>query len=304
MWCSVSLHGTWTGRTTPLSSLHLHLGQGESKTWWGCVVPRWVLLINVRNGTEGYKALNRSVISYMGFAECLDTDNEEETCGPASVAALPYGSRTPPGMLRAAVQARGSFCAWHRAVSGCIQWPGSCSRPRGDNSADSSLLLAAAYSIFMHPSARQYPSASCAPGSRALLRYRAVTGAAWSPAWGWEQAPQLLPGSLLVAARHRGWDALGGHWHWISLCHLSLQAPQISDCQEVGVQNMPDESRLQKRLVWSTEQPVAQWWVSIVRAGQLVTCTPWYLCALGTVSPRQSISYAASGLHGHLLGRG
>lgn len=60
------------------------------------MVPRWVLLINVRNGTGGYKALNRSVISYMGFAECLDTDNEQETCGPASVAALPYGSRTPP----------------------------------------------------------------------------------------------------------------------------------------------------------------------------------------------------------------
>lgn len=159
------------GGELPSAVFISHSWQGESKTRWGCVLPRWVLLINVRNGTRGYEALNWSVISYMGFAKCLGPDDKQETSGPASVEELPYESRHPRGMLGAAFQACGSFCAWHEAVSGCTQRPRSCSLPQGANSADVFLLLAAAYLIFMHPSARQYPNASCAQRSGALPRY-------------------------------------------------------------------------------------------------------------------------------------
>lgn len=66
----------------PSSSLVCDEGK-ESKTRWGCVLPCWVLLINVRNGTRGYEALNWSVISYMGFAKCLGPDSKQETSGAA-----------------------------------------------------------------------------------------------------------------------------------------------------------------------------------------------------------------------------
>lgn len=151
-----------------------HLWRGESKTRWGCVLPCWVLLINVRNGTRGYEALNWCVISYMGFAKCLGLDNKQGPSGPASVKELPYESITPRGMLSAAVQARGSFCAWHTAVLGCTQQPSSCSLPQGANSTDISLLLAAACLIFMLPNAKEYPNNSCAQRCRALPRYFAA----------------------------------------------------------------------------------------------------------------------------------
>lgn len=68
----------------------------------GTCCPCWVLLINIRNSTRGYEAPNQSVISYMGFAECLSRlDNKQRSSGPASVKELLCDSRAPRGLLRA-----------------------------------------------------------------------------------------------------------------------------------------------------------------------------------------------------------
>lgn len=52
-----------------------HSCEGKARHGGDALRPRWVLLINMRNGTRGYEALNWSVISYMGFAKCLSPDN-------------------------------------------------------------------------------------------------------------------------------------------------------------------------------------------------------------------------------------
>lgn len=98
VWWSVSPSPISMGHGGELSSAVSisHLWQGECKTRWGCVLPCWVLLINIRNCTRGYEALNWSVISYVGFAKCLSPDHKRETSGPASVEELPCESRTPP----------------------------------------------------------------------------------------------------------------------------------------------------------------------------------------------------------------
>jgi len=175
----------WSMSSSPISLGHegelpsavfiSHSWRGESKTRWGCVLCRWVLLINIRNSTRGYEALNWSVISYMGFAKCLCLDNKHETSGPASAEELPYESRNPL-MLGAAVQARGLFRAWHKAVSRCAQRLGSCPLPQDAKSADISLLPTAAILIFMHTNTREYLNTSCAQSSRALPRAGTGTG--------------------------------------------------------------------------------------------------------------------------------
>lgn len=88
------LQGMW--RRAPISGLHLSLVARGKQDTVGCVLPRWVLLINIRNSTRGKEALNWSVISYMGFAKCLGLGNKQGTSGSASVEELPYDSRTPP----------------------------------------------------------------------------------------------------------------------------------------------------------------------------------------------------------------
>lgn len=140
----------------------------------------------------------------------------------------------------------GSFCAWSKAVLGCEERPSPCSLPQDANSTDISLLLAAAYLIFMHPSALECPNSLCAQKSGALPRYFAVCVSfpPFSPLhwalqrcchWvglfscmGWEQAPSWCRGVSSsppsASPRHRGRDALVGFHHLSSLC----QAMEIS----------------------------------------------------------------------------
>lgn len=164
-----SLQQAWLcgGVCPPLSFLSLHpslVARGKRDVVGMCS-PCWVLLINMRNGTRGCEAPKQSVISYMGFAKCLSSPaSKQGSSGPASVRELcvtaePQGCSVLPWLILCLGQ----------AVLGCVQWPSPCSLPQDANSMDISLLLSAAYIIFMHPSAQEYPNTLYAP-KRALLR--------------------------------------------------------------------------------------------------------------------------------------
>lgn len=123
-------------------------------------------------------------------------------------------AEAPLGMLGAAVQAYGLFCARHEAVLGCMRWPYSWSLPQGAHSTDITLLLAAAYLIFMHSNARECPNTSCSQRCRAAKLFCCLdllfpcTGLLL----GWSG---LLPGD---GTKLPGW-CLG------CPCHLSLLLP-------------------------------------------------------------------------------
>lgn len=161
----------WGGVCPPLSFLSLHpslVVRGKQDVVGMCS-PCWVLLINIRNSSRGCEALKQSVISYMGFAKCLSSpDSKQGSSGPAPVKELCVTAE-PPGLLSAAL----AHSVPGQAVLGCVEWPSPCSLPQDANSTDISLLPAAAYIIFMHPSAQEYPNISQAQ-RRALLRYFAA----------------------------------------------------------------------------------------------------------------------------------
>lgn len=242
--------------------------------------PRWVLLINIRNSTRGYEASKQSVISYMGFAKCLSSlDSKQGTSGPASAMELLWDSRAPRGLSVLPCLLQGCV--------GMLEWPSPCSLPRVANSTDISLLLAAVYLIFMHPSAQEYPDSLYAPKSSALLRYftACVSFPSFSPLhWALQRcchwvslfclgkgaAPHLVPGCLLVTSICSSQAWAGMPW-WDFIISPPFARPwRSSECQEEGVQKLPGEAHLQKHLTLPTEHP-GHPQASTVRPRQVVT---------------------------------